>query len=206
MKINKSFAKKKRTRSNLIESALALMGEVHGIEFLSIREVAKGAGIVPAGFYRHFPSIEDLGLAIVDEVGKKLRTILQEARKKKYYLTQSRGSMELFFRYVNNNRILFRFILREKDGGSRKIRDAIRNEMHLIAEDIVPDLKIKNTNSEELKFLADFIVATVFHLAGEFLDCNEADLKLKERILRVAFLKMHIIQKGFSRLNRKRLG
>lgn len=88
---------------------------------LSLREVAGEAGIVPAAFYRHFKNMEELGLALVDDMSIKLRTILREARKKGAYKTALQESIALFFDYVKENRLLFRFISRERTGGNKRI-------------------------------------------------------------------------------------
>ena len=48
---------------------------------LSLRQVAKEVGIVPTAFYRHFDSIEDLGLALVEESFASLREMLRDVRR-----------------------------------------------------------------------------------------------------------------------------
>ena len=47
---------------------------------LSLREVTREAGIVPAAFYRHFESMEALGLVLIDESFRRLRDMLRGAR------------------------------------------------------------------------------------------------------------------------------
>ena len=41
---------------------------------VSLREIAKLAGIAPTSFYRHFHDMEGLGLALIEEHGKTLLT------------------------------------------------------------------------------------------------------------------------------------
>ena len=53
---------KERTRRAILDAALTL-SEDSALVALSLRQVAKEVGIVPTAFYRHFPSIEDLGMA-----------------------------------------------------------------------------------------------------------------------------------------------
>ena len=60
--------RKLRTRKALMNSALELVDEGQHFSSLSIREVAKRAGVVPNAFYRHFKSLDELGLALGDEV------------------------------------------------------------------------------------------------------------------------------------------
>jgi AcrR family transcriptional regulator len=43
--------------------------------------VAKEVGIVPTAFYRHFESVEQLGLVLVDESFVSLRAMLRDVRR-----------------------------------------------------------------------------------------------------------------------------
>ena len=72
--------KKLQTRHALIEAALTLMHEGVGFSGLSLREVARQAGLVPTGFYRHFPDMEALGLNIAAESCQTLRQMMREVR------------------------------------------------------------------------------------------------------------------------------
>ncbi len=69
------------TREKLMNAALTLVGK-GGRHFasLGIREVTRQAGVVPTSFYRHFRSMDDLGLQLVDELGLVLRRMMREAR------------------------------------------------------------------------------------------------------------------------------
>lgn len=54
-------AKKEATRRAIVTAALTLLEE-RSFATLSLREVTREAGIAPAAFYRHFESMEALGL------------------------------------------------------------------------------------------------------------------------------------------------
>lgn len=174
MKLNKEYAKKRRTRAVLIQSALDLMGENKGFDSLGLREVTRKAELAPAAFYRHFKSLEELGLALVEDVSLKLRGILREARRNGLKKTTLKKSTLLFFEYVRENKILFRFIVREKNGGNTKIRTNIRKEMDIFAAELADDLPMKNKTKEEMLFIADFVITTCFNIAGEYLDNIES--------------------------------
>ena len=60
------------TRSALIDSWLRIIGSGTNFASVSLRQVAKTAGVVPTSFYRHFGDTEDLGLAVVDQLGMDL--------------------------------------------------------------------------------------------------------------------------------------
>ena len=71
---------KLRTRRALIDAALELLGKDRSFTSLSLREVARHAGVVPNAFYRHFPSMDALALVVLEEGGATLRRLLRQAR------------------------------------------------------------------------------------------------------------------------------
>ncbi len=58
--------RKEATRRAINAAALKLLDE-RSFSGLSLREVTREAGIVPAAFYRHFESMDALGLVLIDE-------------------------------------------------------------------------------------------------------------------------------------------
>ena len=73
---------KLKTRRALMDAALAQLSADRGFGSLSLREVAREAGIAPTSFYRHFAELDELGLALVDEGGVALRQLMRQARKR----------------------------------------------------------------------------------------------------------------------------
>src|SRR5918996_6202150 len=71
--------RKEATRRAIVAAALRLLEE-RSFSALSLREVTREAGIVPAAFYRHFDSMEALGLVLIDESFRTLRTMIRAAR------------------------------------------------------------------------------------------------------------------------------
>ncbi|PJZ47225.1 TetR family transcriptional regulator [Leptospira brenneri] len=182
MKINKRYAQKLRTHDNLLESTLKLMGEEKGLSDLSLREVAGEAGIVPAAFYRHFKNMEELGLALVDECGGRIQTIVGDARNKGAYKSALQLTIGFFFDYVANNRSLFRFISRERTGGNRKIREKIRESMTSIATELAKDMRMpKMIPVTDIHFASELIVSICFLMASDFLDLStNAHLEMRK--------------------------
>ncbi len=206
LKLNQRYQQKLRTRQALVQAALDLMGEDKSLGELSLREVAGEAGIVPAAFYRHFQNMEELGLALVDDLGGKLRTILREARKKGAYKTALQASMGLFFEYVRNNRLLFRFICRERTGGNKRIRQAIRNEMAFIAGELASDMRLPSSIPfSEIQFLSEMIVTNAFHMAAEFLDSDLKDTANAKRLQWKTVKQLRLIFKGGLQRKKKRI-
>ncbi|MGS7457649.1 TetR family transcriptional regulator, partial [Mycobacterium tuberculosis] len=64
--------RKQQTRHALMEAALAMVAAGRSFPSLSLREVTRDAGVVPASFYRHFRDMDELGLALVDDTCQQL--------------------------------------------------------------------------------------------------------------------------------------
>ena len=71
--------RKEATRRAIITAALKLLEE-DSFGALSLREVTREAGIVPAAFYRHFETMDALGLVLIDESFRALREMLRGGR------------------------------------------------------------------------------------------------------------------------------
>ena len=72
--------KKQQTRQALLEAAIDQVAGGRSFASLSLREVTRDAGVVPASFYRHFRDMDELGLALVDETCQQLRRLIRAAR------------------------------------------------------------------------------------------------------------------------------
>ncbi|WP_408097158.1 HTH-type transcriptional repressor FabR [Peredibacter sp. HCB2-198] len=165
---------KQRTRRNLIEAALKLSGE-QGFSSLSLREVAKEAGITPAGFYRHFHDMEELGLALIDEVGLSLRHLLREARRNiDKEGSAVRSSVETFIEYITENSNLFRLLQGERQGSSQAFRKALFAEINRFIEEVTEDLdrgsKLLDQPLMDVGLAAEAIVAVAFTVGAEAID------------------------------------
>jgi AcrR family transcriptional regulator len=72
--------RKEQTRRKLLDVTLRLITE-RSLAGISLREVAREAGIVPTAFYRHYASVDELGVDLVDESMRPLRQMLRDTRK-----------------------------------------------------------------------------------------------------------------------------
>jgi len=167
--------RKLRTRKALMNSALELVGEGQHFSSLSLREVAKRAGVVPNAFYRHFKNLDELGLALADEVGLLLRQLMRQARLQG--LAAGRmisDSVDFFISNVTSNPTLFRFMSQSRTGGSESLREAIRNELSFFATEMVMDLNrlriLSHIEAVDLDMIGHLVVQTVSGIAGEILD------------------------------------
>lgn len=179
---------KSQTRRQLLLAGLRLSAE-KGFSSLSIREVTTSAGITPAAFYKHFHDMEELGLAMLDEVGLSLRQMLRDARRR--VDTDSdpiKASVETFLSFVHDNKNLFRLLLGERQGATSAFRMAIHNEMDRFVAELAIDLeRLQNAIKRPLNhasLAAESIVAVSFTLGAEALDLpKHKQSGLTERIV-----------------------
>lgn len=168
-------ARKDQTRANLLQAALTLMGEGRSFTSLALREIAREAGVAPTAFYRHFRNTDELGLALVEEVGITLRRLLREARKMDVAPRDMlRRSVSVYQDYVKLNRLPFVFISSERSGGSRILRLAIRNEVTHFTNEMAQDFRLlglyPNLPTASLQMVCSMIVMTMLAAATDILD------------------------------------
>ncbi len=162
---------------------------------LSLRSVARAAGVVPAAFYRHFASMDELGLALVDESFRTLRAGLREARANglppKHVI---RRSVELLVEQVLANRRHFAFIAYARTTGNGVLRHAVSNEIKLVTSELATDLarfpNLREWTTEDLQMLAGLLVNTMILHVAEILDLplngGTPPAEALEEIVRVA--------------------
>src|SRR5690242_5553735 len=131
--------RKERTRQAILASALEL-SEHAGLAGVSLRQVAKDVGIVPTAFYRHFDSVEQLGLVLVDESFVSLRAMLLDVRREPQLTGVIPSSVRILHDHVRRQQSHFRFIARERNGGSPPVRDAIRHALDTLEEELAADV------------------------------------------------------------------
>lgn len=191
---------KERTRLRLVEAALVLIGQGRSFSSLSLREITREAGIVPAAFYRHFHDLDELGLALVEMGGATLRRLLRDVRRNSLPPTgMLRSSVLVYKTFVEERSLVFRFIAGERGGGSRVIRDAIRSEESHFASEMVLDLRTLGTlpdlSTATLQMICGLVVTTMLNAASDILDLPERQPKREAELvdnfvrqLRVVFL------------------
>lgn len=162
-------AQKQKTRQNIIDAALKILNEDKGLSSLSLREVAKEAGIAPTSFYRHFQSLEEVGLVLVKEACEALHSILQDAINAPLNDQQDalHAIVALTMSHFRSNGPLFRVLAREATGNSRILRRAIKKEMNIInlelADLIDTQNKANNRITTDPHWVAEAISTIVFY-------------------------------------------
>ncbi|MGN6161490.1 MAG: TetR family transcriptional regulator [Marmoricola sp.] len=184
---------KERTRRAILDAALELSQD-GGLSALSLRQVAKAVGIVPTAFYRHFDSLDELGLALVEESFESLRTMLREVRQGSAVPREIiRSSVDVLVSRVAENRGQFAFIARERFGGPKRIRDAVGHQLDLVERELATDLAFitgRRWSGEDLNILANLMVTAMVSTAEELVfadqETTRADIRHRaERQLRM---------------------
>jgi AcrR family transcriptional regulator len=191
---------KQRTRQALLDAALELL-EDRSFSSLSLRQVARAAGVVPTAFYRHFEDMEQLGLALIDESFRTLRAMIRAARTDPRTSKHAiRSSVEILVGYVHGHEAHFRFIARERFGGVAVLRRAIGGEIRLFASELATDLGrfpyLDRWTSEELRPLAGLMVTTMVSTAEAILDAPPEDPVAEAEIISTAERQLRMIVLG----------
>ena len=173
--------RKQQTRQALMDAAHALMDRGTGFCALSLREVARTAGVVPTAFDRHFADMEALGLALVDEVGQTFRAAIREVRRHEFEKGGAIAeSVRIFLSAVERHRSQFVFLAREQFGGSATVRQALRQLRRQCADDMVADLQamaqLTHLSTADLDQIADLVVKTGFATLPDMMDPQSDDL------------------------------
>jgi TetR/AcrR family transcriptional regulator, fatty acid biosynthesis regulator len=129
------------SRDDLLAAALRLIGPHRSVSSLSLREVAREAGIAPNSFYRQFRDMDELVVALIDIAGRSLRKIVGAARHR--VATQRgivRGSVETFMEQVRADDKLLHVLLREGTVGSDAFKQAVDRELTFFEEELRSDL------------------------------------------------------------------
>lgn len=130
------------TREDLLAAALKLIGPHRSLSTLSLREVAREAGIAPNSFYRQFRDMDALAVALIDLAGRSLRTIIGQARERATSTDRSvvRVSVETFMEQLRADDKLLHVLLREGAVGSDAFKHAVERELSYFEEELQHDL------------------------------------------------------------------
>ncbi|MGH8860635.1 MAG: TetR family transcriptional regulator [Jatrophihabitantaceae bacterium] len=198
-------ARKEATRRRLVAVTLGLIAN-RSLASISLREVARAAGIVPTAFYRHYQSMDHLGVELVDESMRPLRQMLRDARRGVAgHGDIIRATIAVLSRHVREHPDQFRFLVRERYGGVRQVRRAIDTELTLFTSELTVDLARLTAgydwSADDLEMTADLMVAAMLKA---IMDLLELDLRPAGRradesaILERAERQLRLIALGMS--------
>jgi AcrR family transcriptional regulator len=176
---------KELTRAALLRAALKLLSRT-SFDSISLREVTREAGISPTAFYRHFDDMEELGLVLVEQSFGTLSDMLRSARTNAAQWPDAiLGSVDVVVRHVAEHEPHMRFIARERYGGVRRIRRAIRRELQLFADELALDLAVfpvvRDWPAEDRRMYAGLIAEIMVHMVAELLEADAGERELLQR-------------------------
>jgi AcrR family transcriptional regulator len=192
---------KERTHEAILASALEL-SQTLGFAQVSIRQVTRHAGIVPAAFYRHFESMDQLGLTLVEQSFVTLRRMIRDAQRDPNVLDNILDeSARVLVEAVRQNKSHFGFVSRERVGGSPAVREAIRHELDLFVSELAVVLarlpNIETWHSDDVQMVSRLFVRNMVAHAEELAEDPSSRSGLEERITQRARREMRLIVIGF---------
>lgn len=176
------------SRDDLIAAALKLIGPHRSVSTLSLREVAREAGIAPNSFYRQFRDMDELAVALIDVAGRSLRKIIREARHRALHdRSIVRSSVAAFVEQVRADDKLLHVLLREGTVGSDAFKQAVDRQLTFFEEELRIDLVrlavIDRSDLHEPALVAKAITRLVFAMGATAMDLPpEKDAELVEQL------------------------
>ena len=178
--------RKERTRRAILDAALDLLAD-ESFGSLSLRQLTKAVGIVPTAFYRHFASLDELGLALVDESFVTLRQMIRDVRRDApppHELIDR--SIDVLSAQLDAHMAHFRFIGRERYGGVTVVREAITRELRLFERELATDLArmpgLEQWGAEDLRLLAGLFVNLMVAAAYEMVSPAAEDAAVRREV------------------------
>lgn len=170
------------TKEELFQAALNLIGPQKSIASLSLREVAREAGIAPNSFYRHFRDIDELAIELIDRSGIVLRQILLEARLKASKQNSIiRSSVDVFIAQLDADEGNLSLLLREAYTGSASYKAAVERQLNYFEQELQDDLiRLERLNNSKLCYpdlVAKAITQLVFNMGAKMIDIPMTERK-----------------------------
>jgi len=189
---------KEETRQRLMSAAAAELALGRSFDTLSLREVAKLAGIAPTSFYRHFHDMEGLGLALIEEHGVGLLTLMHRVREQASEgRSVIRVSVETLFDYIFSNQGVSRMILQESMAREGAFRKAAEKLYITLAKDLANfltwDAQQRGVPLSHPQLAANSAVAILFTTGIALLNAPVED---RDRSIDAAIIQLRMIMRG----------
>jgi len=177
------------SRDDLVEAALALVGPHRSVSTLSLREVARQAGIAPNSFYRQFRDMDELAIALIERAGSSLREIIREARKRATRESSVvRASVQAFMVQLRSDDRQLHILLREGAVGSPEFKAAVDRQLRFFEDELRQDLvRIAEATGSTLyqpATTARLITRLVFAMGASIMDLpRERDVEVTRELV-----------------------
>ncbi len=163
------------TKEELFQATLNIIGSQKSIASLSLREVAREAGIAPNSFYRHFKDINELAIELIERSGLVLRQILHTARiKASKQSSIIRSSVDVFIEQLDADEGNLSLLLREGYTGSTQYKLAVEKQLNYFQQELREDLilieRINHSKLAHPDLVAKAITQLVFNMGAKVID------------------------------------
>ena len=195
------------TKEELFQAALNLIGPQKSIASLSLREVAREAGIAPNSFYRHFKDIDELAIELIDRAGLVLRKILNESRlKASKHNSIIRSSVEVFIAQLDADEGNLSLLLREGYTGSQSYKQAVERQLQYFQQELQEDLvRLERLNKSRLLYpdiAAKAITQLVFNMGAKVIDMPADE---RQEIAEQTMIMIRMILEGARHLDQSQI-
>lgn len=195
------------TKEELFQAALNLIGPQKSIASLSLREVAREAGIAPNSFYRHFKDIDELAIELIDRAGLVLRKILNESRLKASKKNSIiRSSVEVFIAQLDADEGNLSLLLREGYTGSQSYKQAVERQLQYFQQELQEDLvRLERLNKSRLLYpdiAAKAITQLVFNMGAKVIDMPADE---RQEIAEQTMIMIRMILEGARHLDQSQI-
>ncbi len=196
---------KAETRQKLLDAAAAELASGRSFDTLSLREVAKLAGIAPTSFYRHFHDMESLGLTLIEQCGESMRKlihdVLHEASSGRSLI---RASVETLFDFFYSNQGMSRMMLQESMSTQPEFRRAAERLMQTMSSDLADYLeqeaRERGVPLGHSRVAADSMVAILFTAGIALLDTPAEERDVHKE---TAIIQLRMIMRGAEAMGQK---
>ncbi|MDT4940475.1 MAG: hypothetical protein QOJ34_564 [Pseudonocardiales bacterium] len=194
--------RKERTRQRLLDVTLRLI-EDRSLASLSLREVAREAGVVPTAFYRHYASMDALGVDLVDDAMRPLRQMIRDVRRGRSATGDIIAeTVAVLAKQVRGHPDQFRFLTRERYGGVDVVRRAIATELRLFTSELTVDLARltagRDWSSDDLDMAASLMIAGMLSTVMDLLESDERHPEDAAELLDKAERQLRLVALGMG--------
>lgn len=160
---------------DVMDAAVGLLDSNRSVSTLTLREIARAAGIAPNSFYRHFRDVDELTVAVIDQAGRSLRGVIREARLLAALDHDIiRNSVETFMKQLDGEDRYLHVLLRELSTGPESFRLAVEHELNHFEDELRDEFirrhKARKASIHKPELVAKAITRLVFTMGASAAD------------------------------------
>ena len=153
-----------------------------------MRELGREAGLNPNTFYRHFKDLDELSMALIDQLSRDLRVPLQTLRRSLVSREENAvRTVELVFDFAKAKPEVFMVGVRELYGASPPVREALRKVISEVAGDLAEDMRLMQMtpglDDKTARELAEVVVVQTFHSTLDYLEHTDQRSEILRRVV-----------------------